>query len=57
MNQLEEKSDIETITTISEYYHLDSKAVSRILQAFKNITPEQCKIAAVILAKFATKEV
>ncbi|MDE5753367.1 MAG: hypothetical protein K2H89_02300 [Oscillospiraceae bacterium] len=57
MNQLKEKVDIKNaIAIISEYYHLDSKAVSKILQAFKNITPEQCKKAAVILAKFATKE-
>ncbi|MDE5737340.1 MAG: hypothetical protein K2H93_03140 [Oscillospiraceae bacterium] len=57
MNHLKEKIDMESVTTISKYYQLDSKAVSRILQAFKNITPEQCKMAAVILAKFATKEV
>lgn len=58
MDQLKEKVDIKNvIAIISEYYNLDSRAVSKILQAFKNITPEQCKKAAVILAKFATEEV
>lgn len=57
MNYLKEKVDTESATIISEYYHLDLKAVSRILKAFKNITPEQCKMAAIILANFTSKEV
>ena len=55
-DELKEKVDIEiAIAIVSEYYNLDVKAVSKILQALGSITPEQCETAAVVCAAFAAK--
>lgn len=56
MDELKEKVDIEiAIAIVSEYYHLDINALTRILQAFGSITSEQCETAAVVCAAFAAK--